>query len=69
MEYKKLVEAYKTLEETSKRLEKTHLVSEFLKLIDIDEIKMIILLLQGKVFPSYDPRTLGVASKMVIKAI
>ncbi|MFC1723458.1 ATP-dependent DNA ligase, partial [Nanoarchaeota archaeon] len=44
-------------------------VSEFLKLIDIDDIKMIILLLQGKVFPSYDPRTLGVASKMVIKAI
>jgi DNA ligase-1 len=69
MEYKKLVELYQKIEDTSKRLEKTFLVSEFLKQTDIDDIPKITLLLQGKVFPSYDPRKLGVATRMVIKSL
>ncbi|MBN1544865.1 ATP-dependent DNA ligase [Candidatus Woesearchaeota archaeon] len=69
MEYKKLVELYQRIEATSKRLEKTFLVSEFLKDTDIDDIPKITLLLQGKVFPPFDERKLGVASRMVIKSL
>ncbi|MBU2561728.1 MAG: ATP-dependent DNA ligase [Nanoarchaeota archaeon] len=69
MEYKKLVELYQRIEGTSKRLEKTFLVSEFLKDTDIDDIPKITLLLQGKVFPPFDERKLGVASRMVIKSL
>jgi len=31
MEYSKLVEVYEQLNKTTKRLEKTHIISEFLK--------------------------------------
>jgi len=69
MEYIKLVEIYEKLEKTSKRLEKTHIISEFLKGIDITNLPIIILLLQGKLFPSYDENKTGVASRLVLKAI
>jgi len=69
MEYKKLVALYQEIEDTSKRLEKTFLVSEFLKQTDIDDIPKITLLLQGRLFPSFDDRKLGVATKMVIKSL
>jgi DNA ligase-1 len=69
MEYKKLVDLYQRVEATSKRLEKTYIVSGFLSKTDIDDIPKITLLLQGKVFPSYDERKLGVATRMVVKAL
>ncbi|MFC1741367.1 ATP-dependent DNA ligase [Nanoarchaeota archaeon] len=69
MEYKNLTNLYEKIESTSKRLEKTYLVSEFLKQTDIDDLPKITLLLQGRIFPSYDDRKVGVATKMVIKAL
>ncbi len=69
MEYKRLVGLYSKIEATSKRLEKTYLVSGFLKDTDVDDIAEIILLLQGRVFPSFDDRRLGVASRLVIKSL
>lgn len=69
MEYIKPVEIYKKLEETTKRLEKTFLISEFLKTIPKEDIAEIVLLLQGKIFPSWDERKIGVASRLILKAI
>ncbi len=69
MNYERLVKLYDSIEKTTKRLEKTYLVAEFLRKTDVDDIRQIILLLQGRVFPKYDSRTLGVASRMIIKAI
>ncbi|MFH1063591.1 MAG: ATP-dependent DNA ligase [Candidatus Woesearchaeota archaeon] len=69
MDYKKLVALYQEIEATSKRLEKTFLVSQFLKDSDVDDIPLITLLLQGKVFSSFDSRKLGVATRMVIKSL
>lgn len=69
MEYIKLVEIYKKLEETTKRLEKTHIISEFLKTIDIENLPIITLLLQGKLFPNWDENKIGVASRLILKAI
>ena len=69
MEYTQLVDIYQELESTTKRLEKTFIISKFLKNIKEDEIEQTILLLQGKVFPNWDDRKIGVASRMVLKAI
>ncbi|OGM02752.1 hypothetical protein A3K72_00285 [Candidatus Woesearchaeota archaeon RBG_13_36_6] len=69
MKYSDLAQVYQQLESTSKRLEKTHIIAELLKKTSTDDIDKITLLLQGKVFPSYDESKLGVASQLVIKAI
>ncbi len=69
MEYIKLVEVYQKLESTTKRLKKTFIISEFLKKINEEELHTTILLLQGRVFPQWDERKIGVASRLVLKAI
>lgn len=69
MDYIKLVEVYEQLEQTTKRLEKTFIIRDFLKDIPEEDIEQTILLLQGKVFPPWDDRKIGVASRMVLKAI
>jgi len=69
MKYAQLCDLYETLEQTPKRLRKTRLISTFLKKTPPEELKRVILLLQGRIFPQWDPRTLGVSEKLVIKAI
>jgi ATP-dependent DNA ligase I len=69
MEYSELVEVYEDLNSTTKRLEKTYKISELLKKTPKQDLSEIILLLQGKVFPAWDERKIGVASKTVLKAI
>ena len=69
MKYSDLAQVYQQLEKTSKRLEKTHIIAELLKKTETQDIGRITLLLQGKVFPSYDESKLGVASQLIIKAI
>jgi ATP-dependent DNA ligase I len=69
MKYLYLVDLYKKLESTSKRLEKTYYLSEFLKEIEVEELGKFMLLLQGTVFELWDPRKIGVAAKLIIKAI
>jgi DNA ligase-1 len=69
MDYIKLVDVYQKLESTTKRLEKTFIISEFLKTIPEDSLQETILLLQGLVFPNWDERKIGVAARLVIKAL
>lgn len=69
MEYIKLVDVYQKLESTTKRLEKTFIISEFLKTVKEEELQTTIILLQGRVFPQWDERKIGVASRLVLKAI
>lgn len=69
MDYKELVDLYQRIEETSKRLEKTYFLAEFLRKTDVDDIPRITLLLQGRVFAGYDERKLGVATKMIVKSL
>ncbi|MFH1399489.1 MAG: ATP-dependent DNA ligase [Candidatus Woesearchaeota archaeon] len=67
MRYLELAELYQRLEATTKRLEKTRLIAEFLR--KKKDIEKVVLLLQGRVFPTYDEAKLGVAAKLAIKAI
>ncbi len=69
MKYSKLAELYEQLDNTTKRLEKTHILSEFLKEVPADDIDKVVLLAGGKVFPPWDERKIGFASKMVLKAL
>ncbi|MBI4439453.1 ATP-dependent DNA ligase [Candidatus Woesearchaeota archaeon] len=69
MEYKRLVEIYEKLESTPKRLQKTAIIAEFLGKVSAEEAPRVVLLLEGKVFPDWNESKLGVASKIVVKAL
>ena len=69
MRYQELVDVYEKLSMTTKRLAKTSILAEFLKRLQDNEIEQVILLLQGLVFPIWDERRLGVADKLVLRAI
>ncbi len=67
MDYKKLCEVYEALEKTSKGLEKTEILADFLG--EIKEHPEYIYLIQGNVFADYDSRELGLSIQLIIKAI
>lgn len=69
MKYLDLVGVYQKLEGTSKRLEKTFYLSEFLKKVPAQEIDTVILLAQGRIFPAWDERKIGMAARLLLKAI
>src|SRR3989338_1861499 len=69
MDYSRLVEVYEELNNTAKMLEKTHIIAEFLKDISIDDIEYVVLLLEGRVFPSYDPSDIGIAARTMLKSL
>lgn len=69
MKYTKLSGVYAQLESTSKTLEKTAILANFLKTLKSDEVDGVILLIQGLAFPEYDSRKIGIGTQLVIKAI
>ena len=69
MKYSKLVQVYLDLEKTTKKLEKADILVEFLKNVKTNEIKDVIHLLKGKVFPEYDERKIGMSSRLILKVI
>lgn len=69
MDYSELVAVYEKLEKTSKRLEKTHIISEFLKIVRTENLPYVVLLLQGNAFPQMEERKIGVAARLLIKAL
>src|SRR3989338_6281163 len=68
MHYSKLVEVYEKVE-PAKRLEQTYIISEFLKGISLEDLGDTILLIEGRIFPRWDEREIGIASKLMVKAI
>jgi len=69
MKYSELAEIYESLEKTSKRLEKTYILSKLLKKTREDDIDKIVLLIQGRLFPLWDETKIGVSDRLIIKAI
>lgn len=68
MLYEKLAKTYMELEKTSKRLEKTKILSEFLQEIDTEEIDVLYLLV-GQIYPAWDERKIGISNQLIIKAL
>lgn len=69
MNYLDFVEVYEKLGETSKRLEKVKILSEFLKNLKKNGKKEWIYLLVGRVVPDYDSREMGISTQLTLKAI
>ncbi len=69
MEFSRLINVYKSLEDTTKRLEMTDITSEFLKETPADILDIVVYFLLGKVFPDWMDRELGVGTKLVIRVI
>ncbi len=67
MKYSRLVDLYEALNTTSKRLEKTYMISEFLK--KEKDIEQPILLIQGRIHPQWNRKEMGISTKLVMKAI
>jgi len=64
-----LAELCAKLEETSGRLEKTRLLSDFLKRLNSDEIELAVAMIIGRTFSEPDPRVLEVSGRTVWKIV
>ncbi|HTX61490.1 MAG TPA: ATP-dependent DNA ligase [Methanobacterium sp.] len=72
MKYQKLVELYESMDSTTKRLEKTAILAEFLKMVgekDPENLPVVTLLSLGRIFPTWSEEELGIGSKLLMKAI
>jgi len=69
MLFRELAETYEKLEATSSRLEMTDILAESFRLFDPTEIRMATYLTQGQLYPDFHPLKLGMADKILLKAI
>lgn len=69
MLYSELVKIYQKLEATSSKLEKTKIIANFLKSVDEKNLTYVVYLIQGRVYPKYNERELGIAVQLMIKAL
>jgi DNA ligase 1 len=69
VEFQFLAEAFEKIEATSKRLELTQLLLEFLQALPVPLVDKAVLMLQGKLYPDFVGIELGVAEKLTIKAL
>jgi len=72
MLYNELVEVYQELDSTTKRLEKTSILSNFLGKVGDEEpeiLPIVTLLSLGRIFPTWSEEELGIGGKLLMKAI
>ena len=69
MKYSLMAEAYEKIESTTKRLEMTDYLVEFLKKTPKTVIDKVAYLTQGKLYPDFVGIEIGVAEKLAIRAI
>lgn len=69
MKYQTLVDVYEKLGATTKRLEKTHILSEFLKTVPGEILPEVSLMCLGRVFPSWSEEEQGIGDKLIMKAV
>jgi len=68
MRYLKLAQLYEEASSTTKRLEKTKILSKFLLQLSSED-KDVMYLLMGDIYPEYDERRIGISNQLAIKAI
>ncbi len=69
MEYRALAEVYEKLDGESSKLGKTSIIADFIRNLSGEDLEMSILLLQGRVFPIWSDKEVGIATLLMIKAI
>ncbi len=69
MQFNSLASIFDRLESTSSRLEMTDILSDFIKTVSPNELRQIVYLSVGRLHPEFYPQELGMADKLVLKAI
>lgn len=69
MNYIEFVEVYENLSGTTKRLEKTAILADFLKVLKQRGKSEWIYLLLGRAVPDYDAKEIGISTQLAIKAV
>ncbi len=69
MDYKVIAEAYSQIEATSKRLKMIDFLVDLIKRTPKNLLSQVVYLTQGKLYPDFVGIELGMAEKMVIKAV
>ncbi|MEM3386764.1 MAG: ATP-dependent DNA ligase [Nitrososphaerales archaeon] len=69
MDYILIAEAYKKMEETTKRLDLTSYLVELFKATPTKILDKVVYLTQGKLYPDYMGVEIGVADKLALRAI
>jgi DNA ligase-1 len=69
MHYAKLVGVYERLKKTPARLEKTDTIADLMRETPTDLLPKVTLLLQGKVFPSWSEKEMGIADLLMVRII
>jgi DNA ligase-1 len=69
MEYSVLSDAYRNLEKTSARLKKVDIIAGLLRKTESELLPKVTLLLQGRVFPAYSEKEIGIAERTIIRII
>jgi DNA ligase-1 len=69
LDFRPLVETFEQMEQTSSRIALTEYLVTLLKKTPPDIIDKVTYLIQGKLYPDYEGIEMGIAEKMVIRAI
>ena len=69
MKFSLLAETFEKMEKTSKRLELTDLLGELFKKTPNEIVANVVYLIQGKLRPDFEGIEIGVAEKLVIRAV
>jgi DNA ligase-1 len=69
LKFTRLAEIFQEVEATTKRLEITSLLVDLIKETPKEEIGKVVYLIQGKLYPDYEGVELGIAEKLVTKAV
>ncbi len=69
MDYSVLAETYEKLESVSSKLKKTEILANLFSKTSPDQLQKVVLLVQGRVFPSYSEFELGIANQLMMRAI
>ena len=69
MKFSIISDAFQKMETTRKRLELTDILVGLMKEIPVDVISKAVYLIQGKLRPNFEGVELGIAEKLVMKAM
>jgi DNA ligase-1 len=69
LKFLELATVFEKIDATTKRLEMTSLLVDLIKETPAEEIRKVVYLLQGKLYPDYEGVELGLAEKLLIKAV
>jgi len=69
MLFQELVQAYDQIEARSSRLEMTDILADLLRRAEMNDLRKIVYLTQGQLYPDFNPQKLGMADKLLLRTL